>query len=246
MLCGYTQKKDKRGRIGTVTAGKDRTQARRRLSPDERREQIVAGAVRYFAQVGLDGNTRELSKRLGVTQSLIFNYFSTKSDLIEAVYHSVYLDRLSPTWPVLITDRSQSLRDRMITFYTEYAEAIFTYDWMRIFMFSGLAGTRLNGRYLDHLSEFVLRPLLGELRAANPDLPPEMQPDMEDVWNLHGGIVYIGIRRYVYQMPCPNNPQPAILSAIDRFLAGLSSPDRAVTCRAGTGLGCKSAEHHTT
>ncbi|MFN4128546.1 MAG: TetR/AcrR family transcriptional regulator, partial [Paracoccaceae bacterium] len=171
-----------------MTAGKGQTEVRRRLSPDERRAQIVTGAVGYFAEVGLDGNTRELSKRLGVTQSLIFNYFSTKSDLIEAVYHTVYLDRLSPTWPVLITDRSQSLRDRTVTFYNEYAKAIFTYEWMRIFMFSGLAGTTLNGRYLDHLSEFVLRPLLGELRAANPGLPPEMQPDMEDVWTLHGGI----------------------------------------------------------
>lgn len=204
--------------INAMTPSNGTASVRRRLSPDERRSQIVAGAVSYFAEVGLEGNTRELSKRLGVTQSLIFNYFSTKSDLIEAVYHAVYLDRLSPSWPKLITDRNRTLRDRTVTFYKEYADAIFTYEWMRIFMFSGLAGTTLNGRYLDHLSEFVLRPLLCELREASRS---EQQPDMEDVWNLHGGIVYIGIRQFVYQMPCPDDPAPAITASVDRFLKGL-------------------------
>lgn len=205
------------GAIAGGGAAPDPGGARRRLSPDERRAQIVAGAVAYFAEVGLDGNTRELSRRLGVTQSLIFNYFATKADLIEAVYRAVYLDRLSPLWPGLVTDRDRGLRDRTVTFYTEYAGAIFTYEWMRIFMFSGLAGAALNRRYLDHLSRLILRPLLDEIRAA---AAPGRAPGMEDLWSLHGGIVYIGIRRFVYQMPCPADDGPAIAAAVDRFLSG--------------------------
>jgi hypothetical protein len=73
--------------------------ARRRLSPEDRRNRIVEGAVAYFSEVGLEGTTRELSRRLGVTQSLLFNYFSTKADLIEAVYQVVYINRLSPDGP---------------------------------------------------------------------------------------------------------------------------------------------------
>ena len=69
---------------------------RRRLHPDERRQLIVDGAVAFFAEVGLDGNTRDLAKRLGITQSLLFNYFANKDALIEAVYEQVYLNRLSP------------------------------------------------------------------------------------------------------------------------------------------------------
>lgn len=42
---------------------------------------------------------------------------------------------------------------------------------------------------------------------------------MEDIWNLHGGIVYIGIRRFVYQVPTPVNDRPAIEAAVTRFLA---------------------------
>lgn len=189
--------------------------ARRRLPPEERREQIVEEAVAYFAEIGLEGNTRGLSKRMGVTQSLIFNYFSTKADLIEAVYRKVYLDRISPTWPALMIDRSLPIRDRLLRFYDEYTRAIFTYEWMRIFMFSGLAGAELNRRYLFHLRTLVLYPMLQELRAAasGPDLPQE-----EDMWNLHGGIIYIGIRRFVYQMPTPDDDTTAITASIDRFL----------------------------
>ncbi len=188
---------------------------RRRMAPAERREQIIDAAAAYFAECGLDGSTRELSKRMGVTQSLIFNYFDTKADLLEAVYNRVYLDRISPSWSVLIKDRSRSVRERLIQFYIEYGQAIFTYEWMRIFMFSGLAGAELNQRYLTHLRSVALDPILTEIRAAAPE---SASLDIEDIWNLHGGIVYLGIRRFVYQMPTPDDDTEAITRAVDRFL----------------------------
>lgn len=194
---------------------------RRRLHPEERRRLIVEGAVSFFADAGLDGTTRELARRLGITQSLLFNYFNSKSELVEAVYEHVYLDRLSDDWPRLLKDRGRPLRDRMLTFYSEYSALIFEYQWMRIFMFSGLAGAELNRRYLEHLRSVILRPLLDELRAASDG--PE-RPEMEDIWNLHGGIVYIGIRRHIYQMPCPDDPFPAIERAVDRFLLAFGYP----------------------
>ena len=190
---------------------------RRRLHPEERRRQIVEGAVSFFADVGLDGKTRDLAKRLGITQSLLFNYFATKADLIEAVYAHVYIDRLSHDWPARLTDRRVPLRARLLTFYTEYSQLIFEYEWMRIFMFSGLAGAALNRRYLQHMGTVILHPLLEEIRAAAPH---PVDPQMEDIWNLHGGIVYIGIRRHIYQVPTPDDPDVAIERAVDRFLHG--------------------------
>lgn len=188
---------------------------RRRLPPAERRQQIIDEAVRFFAEVGLEGKTRELARRLGVTQSLIFNYFATKYELIDAVYETVYIGRLSPDWPERLTDRSVPLRQRLIAFYSEYSALIFEREWMRIFMFSGLAGASLNHRYLEHLGDVILRPLLAETEAlACTDTPPRM----EDVWNLHGGIVYIGIRQHIYRMPEPTKPQEEIARAIDKYL----------------------------
>lgn len=206
----------------TIGAARSKS-ARRRLPPDERRRQIVDGAVAFFADVGIEGATRDLARRLGITQSLLFNYFATKEELLEAVYARVYLDRLSPDWPERLRNRSTPLRDRLLAFYTEYSKLIFEYEWMRIFMFSGLAGAALNRRYLDHLGEMILGPLLAELVETARRGPP---PTMEDIWNLHGGIVYIGIRQHIYRMPCPEDASVAITRAVDRFLFAFGLDER--------------------
>ena len=191
--------------------------ARRRLDREARREQILDAAVTYFAEVGFAGTTRDLARRAGVTQALLYKYFASKADLSEAVFERVYLGRLDPRWIEEIRDRRAPLRDRLCRFYRQYTAAIFTYEWMRIFLWAGLAGEALNRRYLGHVGERLLRPLAEEI-AAGPGL---RAPEMEDMWNLHGGIVYIGIRRFIYHLPTPDDPAAAIEAAIARFLGGL-------------------------
>ncbi|WP_206930337.1 TetR/AcrR family transcriptional regulator [Roseococcus thiosulfatophilus] len=190
---------------------------RRRLEPEARREQILDAAVAHFAEVGLGGTTRDLARRAGVTQALVYQYFGSKAELTEAVFARVYLDRLDPRWVDAIRDRATPIEARLRAFYAAYTRAIFTYEWMRIFMWAGLAGEVLNRRYLDHVGERLLAPLREEI-AASPGLSA---PSLEDMWNLHGGIVYIGIRRFIYRLPTPEDPAPAIAAAVARFLAGL-------------------------
>jgi AcrR family transcriptional regulator len=202
-----------------MSDGPDAMVRRRRLAPEARREQIVDAAVCYFAEVGLAGTTRDLAKRAGITQALLYQYFRSKAELLEAVFARVYLDRMAPHWPAVLTDRSRPLRERMLSFYAEYTAAIFTYEWMRIFMAAGLAGEALNRRYLEHVRDVLLAPLMEEVRAA---ARASAQPDMEDLWNLHGSIVYLGIRRHIYHLPTPDDVMPVIERAIDRFLAGFA------------------------
>ncbi len=199
--------------------GLDLTARRRRLPPEARREQIVDAAVCYFAEVGLAGTTRDLAKRAGITQALLYQYFRSKAEILEAVFARVYLDRMAPHWPAVLTDRSHPLRERMLAFYAEYTTAIFTYEWMRIFMAAGLAGEALNRRYLEHVRDVLLAPLLEELRH---EAPGPVTPEVEDLWNLHGSIVYLGIRRHIYHLPTPEDVMPVIERAIDRFLAGFA------------------------
>ena len=111
--------------------------SRRRLPPAERERQIVDGAIRYFAEVGFEGQTRELARRLGITQPLLFRYFPTKDDLIDRVYEEVYLSRWKDEWPNGLKDRSLTLEERLVRYYEDYGSAIFNYEWVRIFMFSG-------------------------------------------------------------------------------------------------------------
>lgn len=187
---------------------------RRRLEASERRERIIRAAVAWFAEVGFQGTTRELARRAGVTQALIYKYFASKAELIEAVFERVYLERLDPRWVEEIRDRATPIHLRLCRFYRQYTAAIFTHEWMRIFMWAGLAGDALNRRYLEHVADRLLAPMAAEIAAATG-----RSPTMEDMWNLHGGIVYIGIRRFIYHLPTPEDPGPAIEAAVARFLA---------------------------
>ncbi len=87
---------------------------RKRLKREDRDREIAAAAVAFFAEVGFGGDTRELARRLGVTQSLIFRYFPSKAALIERVYQEVYVGRWNPYWETIIADRSVSLQDRLV------------------------------------------------------------------------------------------------------------------------------------
>ncbi|MGG5818800.1 TetR/AcrR family transcriptional regulator [Falsiroseomonas sp. HW251] len=189
----------------------------RRLDPQARREQIIAAAVGYFAEVGFGGTTRDLARRIGITQALLYRYFASKAELVEAVFERVFLDRLSPRWADEIRDRSQPLEARLRRFYRQYATAIFTYEWMRIFMWAGLAGEALNRRYLSRVGDSLLVLLREEIVAAGP----YRTPDMEEMWALHGSIVYIGIRRFIYQLPTPTDDGPVVDRSVERFLTGL-------------------------
>lgn len=188
---------------------------RRRLAPEERRRMIVDGAAAFFSEVGLDGRTRDLSKRLGVAQALIYRYFPSKEALLEEVFQRVYIDRLEPEWASWIADRSVPFEDRLRRFYRAYSRAIFTYEWLRIFMFSGLAGTDINRRYLGAVETQFLKPILAEALHAMP----EAEPLMEDVWNLHGGVVYLGIRKFIYGLPMPDDFDSLVDRVVTRFLA---------------------------
>ncbi|MBY0337235.1 MAG: TetR/AcrR family transcriptional regulator [Acetobacteraceae bacterium] len=190
--------------------------ARRRLDPATRREKILDAAVAYFAEVGFDGPTRDLAARAGVTQALLYRYFPSKQALVEAVFERVYLGRLDPRWLVEVRDRSLPIETRLSRFYGAYTRAIFTYEWMRIFMWAGLSGDALNRRYLEHVGDSLLAPLAEEIGAADG----RRRPGPEDMWNLHGSIVYLGIRRFIYRLPTPDDVGPVIEGAIGRFLAG--------------------------
>ena len=57
-----------------------------KLSRADRRKAIVDTAASLFAEVGFrGGTTRELAKRVGVTEPVLYEHFQTKSDLYAAI-----------------------------------------------------------------------------------------------------------------------------------------------------------------
>lgn len=226
------------GRVAKTAGGHSGVAAkprRTRLLPVERERLIVAGAVRYFAEVGFGGQTRELSRRLGITQPLLYRYFPSKQALIERVYREVFLARWDPTWETLLEDRSQRLRDRLIEFYRRYSAVIFRPEWIRLYMYSGLAGMDLNRRYIELLERLLFRRICLELRAElglpGEDEVPIKPEEIELVWLLHAGIFYYGVRKFIYKAKARNAPEQTIEHAVDSMLGGAPTVLRALVRR---------------
>ena len=197
---------------------------RTRLPRDTREQLIVKEAVRFFAEFGFGGRTRELARRLGVTQPLLYRYFPSKEALIDRVYEEVYLNRWKPEWERVLDDRSVPLPERLTRFYQDYARTILSYEWTRIFLFSGLKGTSINRRYLKLVRDRVFTRVAREVRSAYglPSRPGRdgTDADAELVWGLHASIFYIGIRKWVYGLPVPRDIDRIVAKKVRVFLEG--------------------------
>lgn len=193
------------------------------MASEERRQEFLTKAIEFFAQEGFESSTRELARRLGVTQPLLYRYFPSKSDLIAEVYDAVYVKRWKDEWGVLLADRSRPLRDRLVEFYGAYTDVVFHNDWMRIFLFSGLKGVDINRRYMKLVRARILEPILVELRfdAGLDDLTPTDE-EVEFAWIMHGGIFYYGVRTLIYEASILNNKTFVIETAIDSFLGQIA------------------------
>ncbi|TAM59825.1 TetR/AcrR family transcriptional regulator [bacterium] len=197
----------------------------KRLPPDERERLIVREAVAFFAARGFEGQTRELARRLGITQPLLYRYFPSKEALLDRVYQEVYLNRWNPHWEDILEDRTRPLEDRIVEFYSDYARAVLTYEWIRIFMFSGLRGMDLNGRYLTVVRDRIFARVIREIRFENalpsPAEVPISEAEFELVWSLHASIFYIGIRKWIYGLTIPDDVSAVVVALTTAFIEGV-------------------------
>ena len=173
-----------------------------RLSPKEREARIVEGAISYFSEVGFTGQTRELSKRLGITQPLLYRYFANKQELIDRVYQTVFEGRWNPSWLDLLKDRSIPLRERLLEFYRQYSLATYRPDWIRIYMFAGLSTPSFNQRYIKLVRKELMPVMCLEVRhyCGLESAQPVSDDEAEFLWTLLGGIFYYAVRQHVYQI----------------------------------------------
>jgi AcrR family transcriptional regulator len=209
-------------KIATTGASAPAPVITRRLAPEEREQQIVGKAVKYFATYGFSASTRDLAKEIGVTQPLLYRYFPNKEALVDRVFEEVYLSRWNPEWEVLLRDRTQPLVERINCFYRQYARVILKSDWIRIFILAGLTREGINDRYLARLRERIFNVVLAELRhefgIAEPD-PQQYEDEIEFVWGLHAAIFYVGVRKWIYGLPVPKDLERTIDQKVEAFIA---------------------------
>lgn len=201
----------------------------RRMPPEDRRAQILEAAIEYFSEAGFASQTRELSKRIGISQPLLYRYFQSKQDLIEEVFQVVFLNQWNPQWVDTLQRRDLPLRERLIEFYQLYAQATYRPEWIRIYMYAGLAEMALNRKYLKIVRDRLLLVMCQEFRRAflqghprqaqllkRPILPREI----EVAWNLHGSMFYWAVRANIFKAGSRLSFDQKTTDAVDLFLEG--------------------------
>lgn len=188
----------------------------------ERERLIVQKAIRYFATHGFSASTRDLAREIGISQPLLYRYFPSKEALVERVFEEVYLSPWNPAWERQLSDRCVPLAERMHRFYGQYAGVILNSDWIRIFIFAGLAYEGINVRYLARLREGVFNVVLAELHREFALAAPTAQQhedEIELIWGLHASIFYLGVRKWVYRLEVPEQLDRLIAQQVEEFMA---------------------------
>lgn len=194
--------------------------ASRRQPPDARKDEILGVAAAYFAEVGFDGSTRDIARRAGITQPLLYRYFPNKDSLIEAVYQKFYLHNWDQDWDPILIDRSRTVKDRFSEFYTAYTRTIFDPVWLRLSAFAALRDPRLSLSYNHVVQEMILKPLVRERRfeLGRGDVFPVSRRDLTAAWLMHGGLLDHGMRQHVLETDHPPTTQKVIGDALDMYL----------------------------
>jgi len=174
---------------------------RKRLSTLERERQITAGAIRFFSERGLDGQMRDLAKHVGITHALLYHYFPTKQALIDRVYEELFEGLWKTEWEQILDDPKLNAPTKFKRFYIDYAKAVLARDFVRILVFSGLSDRYIPDRFFE-LLRTRLFPRLIRASRRHCGIVSRAKPaarELELLLGLHGGIFYIGMRRWVYQ-----------------------------------------------
>lgn len=199
------------------------SKTRHRMAPQDRERLILDNAIRFFSERGLGGETRELARRLGVTQSLIYRYFPSKDVLIEHVYQKWFSDYWNPDWVELISDRSRSLEQRLLDFYHDYTRMLHTYEWVRLFAFSGLAGLPYHVRFVARNRSDIFPHIARELRYDHGlpsfDEIPLTDFEHEQIWAMHATHFYVGQRRWLFGLPTPADLDTIMPARVRSFIA---------------------------
>jgi hypothetical protein len=121
--------------------------------------------------------------------------------LIDRVYVEVFEGRWKVEWERLLDDPGIDAKTKFTRFYCDYARAIFSREFVRIMIFSGLSDHTIPDRFFELLRGRLFPRLIRETRrhcgVAHRTKPSARE--LELLMGLHGGIFYIGLRRWVYE-----------------------------------------------
>jgi AcrR family transcriptional regulator len=166
-----------------------------------------------------------------ITQPLLYRYFPTKEALVERVYNEVFVRRWNPEWEEWLKDRTSPVADRLKRYLKDYAHFVLRSEWVRIFMYAGLTRGGINQKYLARLRErhflVIARELRHEYKIPEPLNAAAVDEEIELIWAMHSSVFYIGVRKWIYELPTPKQIDRIIDMRVDTFILGAPAVLRA-------------------
>ena len=200
---------------------------RQRLSGPERRSAIVDSAVDLFSERGFRGTTtRELAAAVGVSEPVLYQHFSTKRVLYDAILEAKTAET-APGTEEELTTLSRAGDNRAL--FTRLAELLLDFyvrdpRYSRLLMFSALERHELSRLFYErHVAcfyEFLTRHIkqqmeAGVFRPMDPLLAARAFAGMV----AHQGLIFSVL--YPGNLPAP---QPVIIQTlVDLFLGGITA-----------------------
>ncbi|MBL8294043.1 MAG: TetR/AcrR family transcriptional regulator [Bryobacterales bacterium] len=200
---------------------------RQRLSGPERRSAIVDSAVDLFSERGFRGTTtRELAATVGVSEPVLYQHFSTKRALYDAILEAKTAET-APGTEEELTTLSRAGDNRAL--FTRLAELLLDFyvrdpRYSRLLMFSALERHELSRLFYErHVAcfyEFLTRHIkqqmdVGVFRPMDPLVAARAFAGMV----AHQGLIFSVLH--------PGNlpaPQPVIIQTlVDLFLGGITA-----------------------
>ncbi|MGE3280051.1 MAG: TetR/AcrR family transcriptional regulator [Alphaproteobacteria bacterium] len=175
-----------------------------RLWAAERRELILNEAALFFADHGFQGTTRELARRLGITQAALYKHFPGKKAIFEAIFERSAERWRQEDWRPRLADRNVPIEIRLGDLYAAYVGRI-TGPRFRLFVRAGLDGLAQPARRGAMLTATILEPVIEAARIEaglpGPDQTPILHREREIAMALHGALMFLAVRKHVYRMP---------------------------------------------
>jgi len=197
---------------------------KKRMSADGRKEQILRGAMRLFAQKGFRGTTtREIAQRLGISEALMFKYFPSK----EALYRAIIQKRVNGSEEMLFPKEAIQAKDDRQVF-----QAIASYlirrntedpTFMRLLLFSALEGHDLSRIFFENNAQEKTQLLAQYIRQRIKEKAFKKVPPMLAARAFIGMIIHYVLAQEIYGMKkyLRFSQKKVVNTFVDTFLRGV-------------------------
>ena len=192
-----------------------------RFTGAERKASIIEAATSLFAAKGFTGTkTREIAKRAGVSEALVFKHFPTKGDLYAAI-----LAEQSPVPQLLAEIKELAAKREDEQVFMLIANTIVrrapTPNLMRLLLFSALEEHKLSDMFFqnhvrmfyDFLAGYIEQRIReGAFRPVAPLLAARA---------FMGMLIYHRLLSQLFRVTVSNKPEEIVSTFVTVFLDGL-------------------------